>query len=136
MFSVSAKSYYGLLALYELGRSHPGPPIQAKGICSAHGIPQRYVEQLLLMLKKAGFVKSYRGRDGGYALALAPGAIRVVDVLKCLEGEMSLADRGRAGELDFFWNRVEREIQEVVAISLEDLLLEKQRRDRKVDYNI
>jgi Rrf2 family cysteine metabolism transcriptional repressor len=136
VFSVSAKSYYGLLALYELARGYTGAPLQARSICAAHAIPQRYVEQLLLILKKAGFVKSFRGRDGGYALALPPASIRIADVLKCLEGEISLADRGKAGALDFFWNRVEREIHGVVTISLEDLVLEKERHERKVDFNI
>ena len=136
MFSVSSRGYYGLLALYELARRREGTPVQARAICEAHGIPQRYVEQLLLALKKAGFVQSYRGRDGGYALALPPSSIRIADVLRVLEGDLALGQDGKAGELDFFWNRVERGIQDVTSMSLEDLVLEKQRQDREVNYNI
>lgn len=136
MFSVSSKGYYGLLALYELARHHGTGPVQARSICDAHGIPQRYVEQLLLILKKAGFVKSFRGREGGYELGMSPSSVHVADVLKCLEGELTLGQDGKAGALDFFWNRVERGIQDVVQASLEDLVLEKQRQDREVNFSI
>ena len=136
VFSVSSRGYYGLLALYELGRHHGTAPIQARTICDAHGTPQRYVEQLLLILKKAGFVQSYRGREGGYSLALPPSGIKISDVLRILEGELALGHNGKAGALDFFWNRVERGIQDVVSITLEDLVLDKQRQDREVNYSI
>lgn len=136
MFSVSSKGYYGLLALYELALHHEQSPVQARTICEAHGTPQRYVEQLLLIMKKAGFVRSYRGRVGGYALAVPPSSIRIADVLRVLEGELALGEDGKAGALDFFWHRVERGIQDVMAMSLEDLVMEKQRQDHEVNYTI
>lgn len=136
MFNVSSRGYYGLLALYELALHHGKAPLRAHTICDAHGTPQRYVEQLLLTLRKAGFVRSYRGRVGGYSLAVPPSAVKIADVLRVLEGELALGQNGKAGALDFFWRRLERGIQEVMVMTLEDLVLEKQRQDNEVNYTI
>ena len=137
MLTISAKGVYGLTAVLELGVNYNRGPIQIRDIAEAHGIPQHYLEQLLVILKKAGLVESFRGSQGGYALARNPGRIRIPDVLACLEGELSIIpEEKKNGVLKFFWNRLEREIAEIIELTLEDLLLERQKYEKQLIYNI
>ena len=62
--------------------------MQIHEIADTHDIPQHYLEQILVTLKKAGLVDSHRGAQGGYALARRPGRIAVLDILGVLEGPL------------------------------------------------
>ncbi len=66
--------------------SHNGAPIQVRHISRDHGIPVRFLEQIMAALKKAGLVKSVRGARGGYLLGHQPGAIQVSQILQAVEG--------------------------------------------------
>ena len=68
MFSLSAKGVYGLTALLDLAAHRSRPSVQIRDIAERHSIPQHYLEQILVALKKAGYVTSFRGAQGGYAL--------------------------------------------------------------------
>jgi Rrf2 family cysteine metabolism transcriptional repressor len=84
---LSSKSEYALLALLELGRSHDrGEPMQIRQIAAQQNIPDRYLEQLLATLRRAGLVRSQRGAKGGYLLARSPWQITLYDVVSCIEG--------------------------------------------------
>ena len=68
------KSEYALLALLELSLHYEkGEPLQIRQIAAQQNIPDRYLEQLLATLRRAGFVKSQRGAKGGYLLG--PGSM-------------------------------------------------------------
>ncbi|MFW6288382.1 MAG: RrF2 family transcriptional regulator [Spirochaetota bacterium] len=137
MFSLSAKGTYGLTALMELGMQRNKGSVQIRDISQRHDIPQHYLEQILVILKKAGFVESYRGAQGGYALARDPDSIAVYEVLSRLEGRLEVvAESRREGMLDFFWDDIQRSLQETLNRSLGDLIREKGNRDRQVDYVI
>ena len=137
MFSLSAKGTYGLTALMELGMQRNKGSVQIRDISQKHGIPQHYLEQILVILKKAGFVESYRGAQGGYALAHDPDSIAVSDVLSRLEGRLEVvAESRREGMLSFFWDDIQRNLQETLDRSLGDLIREKGNRDQQVDYVI
>ncbi len=137
MFTVSAKGAYGLTAVIELAMNYNNGPIQIRDIAEAHSIPQHYLEQLLVILKKAGIVESYRGSNGGYALAKDPKQINVVDVMSSLEGKLEVVpEQKKNGVLHFFWSRLEREIGEALNMSVEEIILEKQALDRSPMYNI
>lgn len=137
MFSLSAKGTYGLTALMELGMQRNKGSVQIRDISQKHGIPQHYLEQILVILKKAGFVESYRGAQGGYALARDPDSIAVYDVLSLLEGRLEVvAESRRGGMLNFFWDDIQRGLQETLNRSLGDLIREKGNRDQQVDYVI
>ena len=137
MFSLSAKGTYGLTALMELGMQRNKGSVQIRDISQKHGIPQHYLEQILVILKKAGFVESYRGAQGGYALAHDPDSIAVYDVLSLLEGKLQVvAESRRGGMLSFFWDDIQRNLQETLNRSLGDLIREKGNRDQQVDYVI
>nr|WP_250564731.1 Rrf2 family transcriptional regulator [Adonisia turfae] len=84
---LSCKSEYALLALLELSLHYEkSEPLQIRQIAAQQNIPDRYLEQLLATLRRAGFVKSQRGAKGGYLLAQAPWNVLLLDVVNCIEG--------------------------------------------------
>lgn len=84
---LSNKSEYALLALLKLAdHASTGEPLQIRQIAADQGIPDRYLEQLLAILRRAGLIKSQRGAKGGYLLARAPWKIDVLQVVACIEG--------------------------------------------------
>ena len=73
---LSAKTEYAAIALLELARNWAGDePVRIRSICAAHGVPSRFLVQILLQLKGAGIVTSTRGAAGGYHLAREPESI-------------------------------------------------------------
>src|SRR5437868_9686886 len=83
---VSAKAEYACIAMLELAANFAEPqPVRVKSIADAHGIPLRFLVQILLQLKTAGLVVSVRGASGGYQLARAPEKISLADILHSVE---------------------------------------------------
>ena len=83
---VSAKAEYACVAVLELAANYTArQPVRVKAIADAHGIPQRFLVQILLQLKGAGLVYSVRGAAGGYFLARSPGQISVADVVQTID---------------------------------------------------
>ena len=137
MFTISAKGAYGLYAMMELTRTHQADSVQIKDIADAQDIPQHYLEQLLVTLRKAGFVKSYRGTNGGYALAKAPAEITVHDILTALEGPVEvLREQVPRGGLDFYWTRLEKAFAAELGQTLEDMVAERDSRKEIFNYMI
>jgi Rrf2 family protein len=90
----SAKTEYGLISLLELATIYlQGGVLQVAEIASRQNIPDRYLEQMLTSLRRAQILRSIRGPKGGYQLAMAPAQIKVVDVVRCLEGDSSVETR-------------------------------------------
>jgi Rrf2 family protein len=85
---VSKKSEYAICALTEMAlRSSQGAEwVQIAQIAGSTGIPEKFLEQILLTLKKAGFLQSRRGVEGGYALKLPAEKINLAQVIDLLEG--------------------------------------------------
>ncbi len=83
---ISAKAEYACLAMLELAINHDEPqPVRIKAIAEAHGIPQRFLVQILLQLKSAGLVTSTRGASGGYQLGRPPDEIALADVITAID---------------------------------------------------
>src|SRR4051812_6069641 len=84
---ISAKAEYACLAVLALARQRPDdPPIRIREISESHGIPERYLVQILLQLKGAGLVMSTRGASGGYRLARPAASISLGEVLTAIDG--------------------------------------------------
>ncbi len=84
---ISAKAEYACLAVLALARQRPDdPPLRIREISASHGIPERYLVQILLQLKGAGLVASTRGASGGYRLARSGRAISLGEVLTAIDG--------------------------------------------------
>ena len=85
---LSTKGEYGLLAIIDLAlHSHKGP-VQSFQIAERQSIPKQYLDQLMLVLKKAGLVDSSRGRQGGYQLARSANTISIFEIITALEGRI------------------------------------------------
>ena len=85
---VSAKGDYAIRAMADLALQFGQGLVPIQDVAHRQGIPQRYLEQVLLLLKRAGFLVSRRGSAGGYRLARPPEAISVGDVLRAVEGNL------------------------------------------------
>lgn len=84
---LSCKTEYVLLALLELAASYSSnEPLQIRQIAAQQNIPDRYLEQLLAHLRRAGLVRSQRGAKGGYLLAREPWKITLLEAVSCIEG--------------------------------------------------
>jgi Rrf2 family protein len=82
----SAKAEYACVAMLQLTARYGDPqPVRVKAIAEAHGIPLRFLVQILLQLKGAGLVASVRGAAGGYQLAVPPDKISLADVINLID---------------------------------------------------
>jgi len=129
---VSAKGEYAIKALLDLAlHDREGlQPIQE--IAARQGIPQRYLEQVLLQLKRAGLLEARRGSAGGYRLSRPTDQATVGDVLRAVEGPAAGSEpirRGarhaqgeQTGDLSDLWREIAEAVSAVVdRITLEDL---------------
>jgi len=90
---VSTKGDYGIRALIELAHHYgQSGPVQSSEIAARQGIPEAYLEQLLTVLRRAGFIRSVRGPGGGHALIRDPDGLRVSEVVVALEGPIMPLD--------------------------------------------
>ena len=111
-------------------------PVSIGSIAARQGISERYLEQLMTLLKRAGIIKSIRGAGGGYVLAKEMCDISVGDILRALEGNLeSVECAGLSGEdsceaaggcvSKYVWKRINESINQTVnEISLEQLVRE------------
>ena len=118
---ISAKGEYAIKALLDLAANFDKGLIPIHDIAERQGIPQRYLEQVLLMLKRGGFLISRRGASGGYHLGRAPGEISVGDVVRAVEGSLSPFDstrrggrRGSGDDLHALWEEVSQAVSSVL----------------------
>ena len=137
MFNLSVKGKYGLLAVIELERYQQEGPIQIKSIAEAKKIPQHYLEQILLSLKRAGLVNSFRGSQGGYILAKSAEAITVMDVLKILEGPIQLCQGMDCNSgIGVFWKSIEKTLTDKLSITIGDVIRQKIALENIATYSI
>lgn len=85
---ISCKAEYGFRALLDLAQHHGGGPIQSHDIAERQGISENYLNQMLILLRRAGLVSSTRGPQGGHQLARAPEEITLLEALLALEGPL------------------------------------------------
>jgi Rrf2 family iron-sulfur cluster assembly transcriptional regulator len=92
---VSTRGDYACRALLSLAlHAGEGTPTSVRDIAERTGLPQPYLEQILLALKGAGLVRSKRGVGGGYILARSPSEIRLSDIVSAVDGPITLGDFG------------------------------------------
>jgi Rrf2 family protein len=84
------KTKYGLKALSYLARENSDDPVQIVVISEAENISQKFLESILLILKKADILQSKKGKGGGYFLAKPANEITIASVLRVLEGPIAL----------------------------------------------
>ena len=86
---LTTRSEYALIALIYLGRKWRGGFVSVGTIAQAQDIPAKYLEQILLALKRAHCVHSVKGHGGGYKLAKPPDQITLAEVVRLFEGPLA-----------------------------------------------
>lgn len=86
---LTSRSEYALLALLYLARHSGGGYISVESVAAAQNIPYKYLEQIMLALKRARFVTSSKGQRGGYKLARPPERIPLADVIRLFDGALA-----------------------------------------------
>lgn len=86
---VSTKGRYALRIMIDLAEHNTGEYIRLKDISERQGITLKYLEQIMPLLTRAGYVKSYRGNNGGYMLAKRPEDYTAGDILRVTEGSLA-----------------------------------------------
>jgi Rrf2 family cysteine metabolism transcriptional repressor len=89
---LSTRSEYACLALLELSESYGKGMLKIEDIARRRKIPRKYLEQILLILKRAGHVKSRRGAEGGYQLSKSPKSISVAEIVRLMDGALAPVD--------------------------------------------
>ena len=89
---LSTRSRYGTRMMYDLARHYDKGPIQMGDIAKRQEVSVKYLEQLIIPLKKANFIKSVRGPKGGHMLAMHPRKITVGEIVDILEGGLDLTE--------------------------------------------
>lgn len=145
LMKLSTRTRYGVRAILELAMSGNKSPLQLKIIAQRQDISVKYLEQLMVVLKAAGFVRSIRGSKGGYMLAKAPDQIELIDVLHCLEGTVIIVEcvenkdycvRAADCAVRDLWVKVQNAIEDVLkSMTLQDLV-NGTKRNRRLNYQI
>lgn len=86
---LSKKSEYACLALIDLSQHYNKGLIKTADISNKNNIPRKFLEQILLQLKSAGYVKSVRGANGGYKLAKEPCDITLAETIRLFDGALA-----------------------------------------------
>ena len=89
---LTSRSEYALLALVYLARHDADEFISVDSIAQAQGIPPKFLEQILLALKRAHFLRSVKGQHGGYQLAKLPKQISLAEVIRLFDGALAPTD--------------------------------------------
>ena len=88
---LSTRSRYGTRLMLDLAQHYDEGPVQISDIAKRQDISVKYLEQLIIPLKKVNFIKSFRGPKGGHMLTKSPDDITVGEIVKVLEGGIDLA---------------------------------------------
>jgi Rrf2 family protein len=86
---VSTRAEYGIRALMDLAQHYGEGPVQSHDIARRQGLPEPYLNQLLVTLRRAGLVQSKRGPSGGHLLARSPNQITMGEAFLVLEGSVA-----------------------------------------------
>lgn len=131
---ISTKGRYALRLMLDLAVQGEGSPISIKDIAKRQDISEKYLEQIISMLNKAGYVKSIRGAQGGYILRKPPKEYTVGMILRTTEGSLAPVecvendgcfecDRMAGCVTQHIWKRINDAVNDVVDnITLEDLV--------------
>ncbi len=130
---ISTKGRYALRLMIDLGENNTGTPVSLRDVAKRQGISEKYLEQIISILNKAGYVRSVRGAQGGYLLRREPKEYTVGDILRltegslapvtCVEDEEMPCERQDNCVTVIVWKKINEAINNVVDnITLQDLV--------------
>ena len=134
---VSTKGRYAIRFMLDLALHNTGEPVRIKDVSARQEISDKYLEQVVAMLNKAGFVRSIRGPQGGYVLTRDPKDYTMCQILRltegdmvpvaCLADEVNQCDRADSCVTLHFWKRLDDAISDVIDhTTLADLVEDEQ----------
>jgi Rrf2 family protein len=137
MIGISSKTIYAIAALKELGSIPDNEVLKIKEIAANASIPQNFLEQILLELKKQGLLMSIKGAHGGYKLARSLNDITLKDVVLILESDI-FSDNYQTDDqaLKFFWDDIKQQVSTVFEIPLSELKNYQLKADKTLNYSI
>ena len=130
---ISTKGRYALRLMIDLAERSDGTPVSLKDVAKRQNISDKYLEQIISVLNRAGFVRSIRGAQGGYLLKKDPKEYRVGMILRltegslapvaCIEDDEVICDRQDSCVTIMVWKKINEAISGVVDnITLQDLV--------------
>ncbi|SMC25931.1 transcriptional regulator, BadM/Rrf2 family [Clostridium acidisoli DSM 12555] len=128
---ISTKGRYGLKAMIDLALNSVNDSVTLKSISERQNISEGYLEQIFASLRKKGIIQGKKGSQGGYILGNSASDIYVGDILRALEGDLSVVDADENSEdrmdqcVNYnVWNKINKSINDIVdSITLEDLVM-------------
>lgn len=141
---ISTKGRYAVRVMLDLALHDTGEYIKVKDIAARQGISEKYLEQIIAILNKAGYVKSARGAQGGYRIAGAPREYTVGMILRltegslapvaCLEESYGECERCDTCETLGVWKELQSAIDQVVdGVTIADLMEKGKKRVASLD---
>ena len=131
---ISTKGRYGLRSMLDLAINSNGGHVSLNSIAERQNISPNYLEQVFSTLRKSGLVNSVKGAQGGYILADSPSRISVGNILRALEGNLTVTDENEdieaRNQIEYclrtnVWAAINSSVNNVVdSITLEDLVVE------------
>ena len=130
---ISTKGRYALRLMIDLAENSSGDPVSLKDVAKRQGISDKYLEQIISVLNKAGYVRSVRGAQGGYLLKSDPETYTVGMILRqtegslapvsCIEDDEIICDRQEQCVTSIVYKKINDAISNVVDnITLQDLV--------------
>lgn len=129
---ISTKGRYAIMVMIDLAMNGNDKFISLKDIAQRQGLSNKYLEQIIAMLNKAGYLETARGNNGGYKLAKKPSEYTVGEILRATEGDLApiycVSEDGDCEKREncktfSFWKGLDDTINEYVdSKTLEDLI--------------
>lgn len=144
---ISTKGRYAVRVMLDLALNNTGECIKVKDIATRQGISEKYLEQIIAVLNRAGYVNSVRGAQGGYRIAKDPSEYTVGMILRLTEGSMAPVacldegtpecDRCDTCETLEVWKDLYAAINNVIDnVTIADLVEKSRQRAENLDYSI
>lgn len=144
---ISTKGRYAVRVMLDLAFHDNGEYIKVKEIANRQGLSEKYLEQIIAILNKAGYVKSVRGAQGGYRIAKEPKDYTVGMILRltegslapvaCLEDGADECERCDTCETLEVWTELYQAVNHVVDhVTIADLVEKRRKRISNLDYSI
>ena len=129
---ISTRGRYAIRLMMDLADNQTGEPVKLKDAAKRQGISEKYLEQIISVLNKNGFVRSVRGAQGGYLIARDPSEYTVGMILRATEGSLSpvecvddleSCEREAGCAARILWGKIADAINQVTdSITLQDLV--------------
>ena len=135
---ISAKIDYACRALLELSLHWPNPePLQVEQIARRQRVPVKFLTQILIYLKQAGYVESVRGKNGGYLLRKLPREIKLNDIMENFQDTNNSRDEKSNPIFNPIWREVNQEFLNAMdKFNFEDICNRKRQSDNTLTFQI